>query len=128
MNKTNFFSGEFSDFHTENNVMYLKVKDEITVFDLNAAKQVLVDRLEYAQGKDALMIFDCNNVQSYNMDAQKFDSSEEGLQGVIAMAVIIKSTFQRVLGNVFFAFQKPKVPIKMFTDVESCHKWLERFK
>jgi len=123
------FHGKVADHYLEDNdTIYHVMKDEIIIYDLDVAKQFLAERLSFANGNDYAMIFNCTNIKSFNMEAQKFDASEEALEGVTFMAVIIKSKIQQLLGNIYMMMQKPKVPTKLFTNKADCEKWIAKQK
>ncbi len=123
----NVFYGKVADHYLEDNeTIYHVMKEEIVIYDLDTAKQFLAERLSFAKGKDYAMIFDCTNIKSFNMEAQKFDASDEALEGITFMAVIIKSKIQQLLGNIYMAMQKPKVPTKLFSNKEDCKKWIKK--
>jgi len=122
------FHGEIADHYREGDVIYHVLKDDVIIYDLDAAKQFLSERLSFANGKDYAMIFNCNNMKTANMEAQKFDATDEALQGLTMMAVIVQSKIQQVLGNIYMMMQKPKVQTKLFTNKEDAKKWVEKQK
>jgi len=124
----NIFYGKVADHYKEGDTIFHIMKEDITIYDLDVAKQFLAERLSFANGKSYAMIFDCSNIQSFNMDAQKFDASDEALQGVTFMAVIIKSKIQQLLGNIYMMMQKPKIPTKLFSNKEDCEEWIKKQK
>lgn len=67
-------------------------------------------------------------MKTANMEAQKFDATDEALQGLTMMAVIVQSKIQQVLGNIYMMMQKPKVQTKLFTNKEDAKKWVEKQK
>ncbi|MFI5149909.1 MAG: hypothetical protein ACHQRM_09270 [Bacteroidia bacterium] len=46
----------------------------------------------------------------------------------IGSALIVRSSFQRILGNFFIGLNKVKVPIRLFTDASEARIWLLKLK
>jgi hypothetical protein len=45
-----------------------------------------------------------------------------------AEAIVIYSISQKLLGNFYLSFNRPKKPTKVFTKMEEALQWLEQFK
>jgi len=126
--RSEIYYGQVTDIYEEDGILFQRVKDDIIIFDLETTKKYVADRKAFAKGKSYPVILDVNNAQSFNMEAQRYEATDEGLEGLLAMASIIKSKIQQVLGNIYIMVQKPKVPNKLFSDKESALKWVSQFK
>ena len=59
--------------------------------------------------------------------AQRFASSEEVVEIVRALAIIVRSFFTRALAEVFMKFHKPPYPTRIFTREDEALVWLEPY-
>jgi hypothetical protein len=41
-------------------------------------------------------------------------------------ALLTDSGFSKILGNLFLLLDKPKMPVKMFTDIDEAIAWLKK--
>ena len=124
----NVLYGKVADHYIENGYTYHVMKPEIKIYNLDTAKQFLSERLALTKGKTYPLVFNCRNIEIFSMEAQRFESTDEGLEGVSLLTGIVKTKIQKILGNLFILLQKPKVPLKMFDNKEDCIKWIEKQK
>jgi hypothetical protein len=59
-------------------------------------------------------------------EMREFYASHEPVSA--ATALIVKSIFQRILGNFFLGMNKVKVPVKLFGDETEARQWLSKYK
>jgi len=59
--------------------------------------------------------------------AQQFASSEEVVEVVSAMAIIVRSFFTRALADIFMMFHKPPYPTHVFNREDEALVWLEPY-
>ena len=57
----------------------------------------------------------------------KIYSAQKKHNSPIAMAVIVSSTANRLLGNIYINFNKPEVPTKLFSTEEKAIEWLKEY-
>jgi len=126
--KSETYYGEVSDIYEEDGILFQRIKDDVIIFDLENTKKYVADRKAFAKGKSYPVVLDVNNAQSFNMEAQKYEATDEGLEGLLAMGTVIKSKIQQLLGNIYIMIQKPKVPNKLFNDEQSAIEWVKQFK
>lgn len=53
--------------------------------------------------------------------------ANEGLKFSIAEAVIVRNLAQRMIGNFYIRYDKPKVPVRLFTNHAEAEHWLKTF-
>ncbi len=58
--------------------------------------------------------------------ARDFAASGEANVFTIADAYVLHSFHQKILGNFFMTFNKPKVPVKFFDDEKEAVQWLKK--
>jgi hypothetical protein len=59
-------------------------------------------------------------------ETRKYMASE-GLKFSIAEAVIVRNLAQRMVGNFYIKYDKPKVPVRLFTKFPEAENWLMTF-
>lgn len=60
-------------------------------------------------------------------DSRTFMATEEALQYSIAEAVIIRNMAQRIIGNFYLRFDRPKKPVRLFDSMTEAEAWLKNF-
>lgn len=82
------------------------------------------DRLSGPMAKTLLM--DITGIQSMSREArQAYASACDGK--VNAIALIVSSPANRLLGNFFLGFNKPSAPVQLFSTVQQARQWLTGF-
>jgi hypothetical protein len=92
------------------------------------ARTIVKERFEYFDRKSfPALIFD-NGVKSIDKEARVYFSSPEGIIGLTAACLVLKSSFSMVLGNFLLKLNRPIIPVRIFTNELSALKWLEQFR
>jgi len=73
-----------------------------------------------------LLLVDAREVFYVSKEARAY-SAELKPNSPIAIAVIVASTANRLVGNFYINFNKPKVTTKLFSNQEKALEWLEEF-
>ncbi|MDN3654067.1 hypothetical protein QWZ08_00430 [Ferruginibacter paludis] len=115
--------------------VHLCMKDNILVgtykkdlhIDLAVAKQIVRTRLSFTGGRKVPSLILSGGVVSIDKPAREYFSSDEGIQGLSACAIIVHTEFSNFLGNFFLSVTKTKIPVKQFADVSRAEKWLQKF-
>jgi len=68
-----------------------------------------------------------NGIASLNKEARDYFASE-GIEGIIACALLAKSSFSAFIGNFFIKVTSPALPIQLFSNKSKALQWLEQFK
>jgi hypothetical protein len=79
------------------------------------------------EGKKALVLVDASEDYTITDEARAYGSSEQAVSNRLAVAFVTSSTANKLLFRLYVAFNKPKVPTKMFTNKKSALKWLKTF-
>ena len=61
-------------------------------------------------------------------NAREYFVSGEGIKGIIAAAFVVDSPFTSFMANFFVSVNKPKMPVRIFTNTEGALKWLQKFR
>lgn len=73
-----------------------------------------------------LLLVDAKATVYISKEARTY-SAELKPNSPIAMAVIVTSTANRLIGNFYINFNKPKVPTKLFSTEDKAVEWLKSF-
>ncbi|HEX6193559.1 MAG TPA: hypothetical protein VFZ42_14395 [Chitinophagaceae bacterium] len=95
---------------------------------LPVAREIVKTRLEFADHKPVVALVYNLGVVSFNKDARDYLASDEGVQGVIAGAIVLDSPVGSFLGNFYLSVAKPKIPSRIFSKKEAAMKWLNKYR
>src|SRR5258705_1338084 len=95
---------------------------------LDIAKEVVRTRLEFAEQKPVVALVYNAGVVSMTKEARDFLSSDDGVRGIIAGAIVLDSPFGSFLGNFYLSVAKPKQPVRVFSKPRAAMKWLHQFR
>lgn len=114
---------DFARFYVKDSVMHFIYKHGVSL-DLNAAKEVVSDRLK-AQGNQSFRILcDIRGLKSINKEARDY-LAKQGSQQVDAVALIVGSPARKVMSNFYLAVNKPEVPTRLFISEEEAMEYLQ---
>jgi len=116
--------------------VYFELDDDLLIgsykkglkINLEIAKEIVKARLEFIDYKPKLTLVFNLGVISMDKKARDYLSSEEGVRGVIAGAIVLDSPVGSFLGNFYLSVSKPKVPARIFTRKQDAIKWLSKFR
>lgn len=95
---------------------------------LDMVKEIVKTRLEFTNYQPLPLLIYNHGVVSIDKEARDYLSSDEGVRGCIAAAIVLDSPFGSFLGNFFLSVTKPKIPARIFSKEEAALKWLQQFK
>lgn len=96
--------------------------------NLERAKEIVKVRQELAGDKPRIALIYNQGVVKMDKKAREYFASAEGVKGIIAAAIVVESPFTSFMANFFVAVNKPKMPVRIFTNSEAALKWLQRFR
>jgi hypothetical protein len=94
--------------------------------ELADARENIAANAEVARGTRRPLLVDMSQVKSINRAARAFYASE-GPRVACAVALVVGSPLSRMMGNFFLGFQKPAVPVRLFSSTADATAWLRRF-
>ena len=109
----------------EDGIIHAIFKPE--VLDLEAAKECVKLRLELSEGLTYPFMADGRGVQNITKEARDYFASDIGVRGVAASALLTESVAGKFIGNFFLQINKPKVPVRLFTNDTDAVNWLKNF-
>jgi hypothetical protein len=105
-------------------IMELQCDDDF-VFDVEHIKMLVEKRGEMSNKHKFLQLTIAGKYSSVTKEGRDFMATEENLKYTLAEAIVIQSLAQRILGNFYLKFNKPKVPTRIFTDKAKAEIWLK---
>lgn len=82
---------------------------------------------ELCRGRKRPLLIDLKNLKSITPQARSYFSARDRESDINAFAFIIHSNFQRMVGNIFIQFNRPRLPTRLFNDEKSAMEWLKPF-
>jgi hypothetical protein len=123
--KENFKENQYLKCWIENGILYgVYTTDYI---DLEIAKICAGLRIDVCNGNYYPALADVRSVKSATKDAREYLASEHGTSFIVATAMIISSSVNKILGNFYLQINKPKIPAKIFTNKKDAIKWLSQY-
>lgn len=96
--------------------------------DLDIAKSGVKLRHEFIKGQSFPLFVDMTNVKTSTKEARDYLAQGEAVDLVKAVAMLTTSYVTVLMVKFFLAFNKPKLPLQLFTSKEDALKWLKKFK
>jgi|SRR2546423_13159933 hypothetical protein len=115
--------------------VHLLIKDGILIgtykkglkINLQIAKEIVETRIGFTNNKLMPALIYNQGVISMDKGAREYFSSDEGVRGLKAAAIILDSPFASFLGNFFVFVNKTKMPVRIFSSTPTALKWLKKF-
>jgi len=120
--KDNYYQNDFAEFWTEGSILFFVYKQGISL-NLDAAKQLVADRLKVQNGVEYPVLCDMRGIKDSDKPARDY-LAKEGSSQVRAVAVLIDSPVTRVMLNFYLSISRPLIPTKMFTDKNQAIEFL----
>ena len=97
-----------------------------TDFTIQDAKQSMAVGLELSEGTDFSWLVDITNLKSITKEAREFFGKIENSH-MKATGLVTNSPVSKVFGNFFLRFNKPKLPVRLFSSEKQAIRWLKEF-
>lgn len=94
------------------------------VVNLRIAKEIVKQRQSVTLGESYPFVVDIRYVKGFRMDAVSYFSSDESVDDISKLALIIKSKFVAKLANLYYIIVKPRIPTKLFSSEEEAKEWI----
>jgi hypothetical protein len=106
-------------------LLHMKILDGAEIEVENTIENYEAAQLLVGGHKHLLLVDGTANV--YISKEAKIYSAKQKPNSPIAMALIVTSTANRLVGNFYINFNKPAVPTKLFSTEEKAIEWLKSF-
>ena len=121
-----FVENDFAKFWIEDGILYFVYKKGIKV-SIEAAKQIVADRLKVQNGVSYPVFCDMKGVKDSDKPARDY-LAKEGSELVTAVAVMIDSPVTKIMLNFYLNINGPITPTRMFTEQDKALEYLKTFK
>lgn len=111
----------------QESILHVEFTPEV-IIDLGIAKQIVKDRLNYTKGDYYPVVVDIQKIKSVDRAARSYFATEEASSSLKAAALLASSYVDKMIGTFFLTFNRPKVPIRLFTNKNEALKWLQVYK
>ena len=95
---------------------------------LTNAKENIATIMKVSKKKKCPVLVDNRNIKSITREARAYYAGEEAAKAMNAAVLLIGSSVNRLIGNFFMNFNKPKYPVKLFTSESNAIEWLKGFR
>lgn len=114
-------------YNTIERIVFMRILDGAEIELENAFQNQEAVR-QLTNGEKHLLVVDARSVDVYvSKEARAFSAAFKENDPCIAKAFVINSTANRLIGNFYINFNKPKVPTKLFSTEEKAVEWLKSF-
>ncbi|MFM9838606.1 MAG: hypothetical protein ACKVOQ_10105 [Cyclobacteriaceae bacterium] len=97
--------------------------------DIEIAKELVKNRIEFSDGVPAYALIDFSNVKSVTKEARDYmNDPEGGLKGVLGGAFLSNNVVATLFINLYLKINKPIVPAKFFTNKKDALEWLRTIR
>ena len=127
MEKNNFIETRATKIWLTNEGIHEAVVKPNIKMTLNDSKDINEARIKLSGQNKVPFLFDITNIISADRESRIFASSEETSRITKVLAIIVKSSVSKTVGNVFMGINKPVYPIKMFTDKDKALEWIKGY-
>jgi hypothetical protein len=97
--------------------------------DINIAKELIDNRLDFTQGKPVFALIDFTNVKSVTKEARDYmNDPVAGLKGLLGGAFLSNNVVATLFVNLYLKVSHPTIPAKFFTSKTDAINWLMKIK
>jgi hypothetical protein len=120
------FDTSYVYFEIKNNILFATYKKGLRI-DLDMAKKIVKQRLDFMQGREMPVIVFDDGVISISKEARDYLGSSQGNKNLKAGAIIKSTPVAKAIASFFLFVTKPSIPARAFTDVDAALDWLSKF-
>ena len=92
------------------------------------AKEIIKERHEFTNNRPVVLLVYNQGVVRMDKKAREYLSSGDGVKGIIAAGIVVGSPFTSFMANFFVSVNKPKMPVRVFSNSEDALTWLQKFR
>ena len=111
----------------ENEILFVKMKEGINLGQIEM-EELLKQAVAFTAPNKYFAIVDTTSPYDSTPESRNFYAESDYSKYRYADAFIVNSLPMRLLVNFFIAFNKPKIPSKMFNNEESAINWINSLK
>jgi hypothetical protein len=108
----------------DDGIVQVNFSDKLEI-DINEVKEIVEAQKELSKGKKVLVLNIAGKQTSATSAARDFAASQDAVKYTLAEAYIVNNLAQKLVGNFYVNFHKPKAPTKIFTNEADAVNWLK---
>ncbi len=108
----------------DDGIVQVNFNDKLEI-DTNEARDILNAQKELSKGKKVLVLNVAGKQTTATSAARDFAASDEATKYTLAEAYVVNNLAQKLVGNFYVNFHKPKAPTKIFTNETDAVNWLK---
>ncbi len=109
------------------NIIHSEFSKNLNV-DLDIAKELVANRLDFTENKMHYLLIDYSNTQQITPEAKDYmQRSDSGLKNILGAAFIASNPVAVLMANIFLKTQTD-FPVKFFTDKTDANNWLKKLE
>lgn len=97
-------------------------------FTLKDIKEIIDVQGKITNGKRLALLVVVSEFANLDSEAREIMATKESTQYSIVEAYVIHSLSQKLLANFYMKVNKPNVPTKFFTNIDSAEEWLKSYR
>jgi hypothetical protein len=116
---------QFAQYWMEDDIIFMRylVRD----LDMPAARKTVHKRIDLFNGHYPVIV-DISGVRNVPREVRQYLSNQDAQANLKAAALISNSLVTRTMFDFFVNFNKPVIPLKMFSNMKDALNWIEQYK
>jgi hypothetical protein len=108
------------------NLLFAEYSPGLAV-DLEVAKEIVANRLDFTNGEDHYVVIDLNNIKSVTSEAKEFmQSPEGGLQKILGAAFFANNPVASLIANVYVK-TPTNFETRLFSTKQEATAWIQSY-
>ncbi|MFG6686744.1 hypothetical protein ACGK9U_09200 [Mariniflexile sp. HNIBRBA6329] len=121
----NYFENDYTSYRFHNDVLHIIYHQGVSI-DLNAAVQIVKDRLFLHEGRTLPILCDIRGIKEINKSARAY-LAMEGSTLIKAVAVIVEPPVSEMMSEFYIRTSNPTIPTQSFENLEDAMVFLGKF-
>ena len=118
--------GKYTRLTMHGDILEARYKAALQV-DRDAAVEIVQERLDFTENRSVPVLLLDSGLVKMDKRARDYMSSEEGIRGLNAIAIILSSVVNSMLLNFLLKISRPGLPVRVFRDRDQAMEWLKTF-
>ena len=123
-NNSNRHENAYAVYQKKDSVLYITFK-KLTVLNLDAAKKVVKDRMNFQAYACYNVICDVSGLTSITYDARQYLSTD-GSNMLTVVALVSDNTTIYTMGRCYLLYNHPTVPTRIFKNQQEAEKYINQ--
>jgi hypothetical protein len=123
--KEHMIEDQYAEYWMEDGIIYMRYR--VKEMDLAAARKTVHKRMEVFGGPHPVIV-DIGALKIVPREVRQYLSSAEAQQNLSAAAMISGSLVTRTMFDFFVNFNKPMIPLKMFSNPKDALAWVQQYR